>query len=131
MQVCPFALSQPVQPPNVDAFGVAVNVTLVPAAKLALQVAAQPKPPGELDTVPAPVPAKFTVRRWPVPLKQTTVAVIVPVTIAPDEDMFPMLLSVWTVAEIRELPQATPVAVSRPLVASTVAISGVFEVQTT
>lgn len=76
VHVCPDAVSQPVQPPNVEPFGVAVKVTVVPAGKLALQLAAQPRPPGELDTVPAPVPAKATERTGPVPTKQTTVAVI-------------------------------------------------------
>jgi len=64
------------------------------------------------------------------PVKQTTFAVIVPVTTAPDEDMPPALLFVVTVAEIMEPPQALPVTVIRP-VASTVTICGVFEVHVT
>lgn len=50
--------------------------------------------------------------------------------IAPDEDIFPMLLFVFTVAEMREPPQAEPVAVSRPF-ESTVAMSGVFDAHVT
>jgi len=76
IQVWPGIVSHPAQPPNVDPFGVAVRVTVVPLGKLAVQVVEQPSPPGELDTVPAPVPAKFTVRVGPVPVKQTTFAVM-------------------------------------------------------
>ena len=115
-------------------FGVAVKVTAVPLGKLELQVLAQPKPDGELVTVPDPLPAKVTVRFAPPPpplaLKQITFAVMKPVTIAPDDDMFPALLLVVTVAEIRVLPQDSPVAVARP-VELTVTMSGVFDVQVT
>jgi hypothetical protein len=62
---------------------------------------------------------------------QTTVAVISPVTMAPVDDTLPMLWLVVKVAEIRAAPQASPVAVTRPVAASTVAISGVFDFQTT
>jgi hypothetical protein len=48
-------------------------------------------------------------------VKQTTFAVIDPVTMAPDEDSPPALLFVVTVAETREPPQAKPVAVSSPV----------------
>jgi hypothetical protein len=48
-------------------------------------------------------------------VKQTTFAVIDPVTMAPDEDSPPALLFVVTVAETREAPHAKPVAVSSPL----------------
>ena len=64
------------------------------------------------------------------PVKQATLAVIVPITSAPDEDIFPMLLFVITVAVIRVPPQASPVAVIRP-VELTVTICGVFEAQVT
>jgi len=64
--------------------GVAINVTVVPLAKLAEQVPAvlaQLSPNGELLTVPVPVPAKLTVSvgcvpPLPVPVKHTTFAVI-------------------------------------------------------
>src|SRR5207253_3581355 len=52
----------PAQPVKVEpAAGVAVNVTVVPLAKLAEQVAPQLIPAGELVTVPLPVPALLTV----------------------------------------------------------------------
>ena len=53
-----------------------------------------------------------------------------PVTRAPDEDIFPALLFVVTVAEIRVLPQASPVAVITP-VELTVTICGVLDTQLT
>jgi hypothetical protein len=115
------------QPPNVP-LATAVNVTMVPPAKLELQVVVQLRPAGELVTVPLPVPAKFTVRTGPV--EQTTLAVMLLVTMAPDDDSPPLLLFVFTVAEMRVFPQAAPVAVIRP-VEFTVTICGVFEVQIT
>ena len=128
----------PDQPANVEPTGVAVRVTEVPLGKLALQLPAelaQLSPTGELATVPVPVPAKSTVRIGPpppppVPVKQTTFAVIVPVTIAPDEDRPPTLLFVVTVAETSEPPQKKPVAVNRP-VELTVNICVSFEAQVT
>src|SRR5207244_10207328 len=52
----------PLQPLKVEpAAGAAVSVTAVPLAKLAAQVAPQVIPPGELVTVPLPVPALLTV----------------------------------------------------------------------
>src|SRR5437762_13524278 len=52
----------PAQPVKVEpAAGVAVNVMVVPLAKLAEQVAPQLIPAGELVTVPLPVPAVVTV----------------------------------------------------------------------
>jgi len=51
----------PVKPAKVDPeFGVAVSVTAVPLAKLALHVVPQVIPAGELVTDPAPVPAAAT-----------------------------------------------------------------------
>jgi hypothetical protein len=113
--------------------GVAVNMIAVPFGKFTLHVDGQLIPNGELVTVPVPEPEKFTARTGseppPVPVKQTTFAVILPGTIAPDEDMPPALLLVVTVAVIREPPQKLPVAVIRP-VELTVTICGVFEAQT-
>jgi hypothetical protein len=77
--------------------------------------------------VPWPVPAKSTVSDGPVPVKQTTLAVMFPVTMAPDESTFPVLWFVFTVAETNALPHPSPVAVSNPE-ESTVTIPGVFEV---
>jgi hypothetical protein len=62
----------------------------------------------------------------PVEVGQTTFAVIDPVTRAPEEDMFPALLLVVTVAEMMVPPQARPVTVIRP-VELTVTICGVLE----
>ena len=66
---------QPAHPPNVP-FGTAVRVKLDPVGKLPMHVDEHPRPAGELDIVPLPVPAKSTVTVGPVPLKQTTLAVI-------------------------------------------------------
>src|SRR5438034_783031 len=53
----------PFQPLKVEpAAGAAVSVTAVPLAKLAVHVAPQAMPAGELLTVPLPVPAGVTVR---------------------------------------------------------------------
>jgi hypothetical protein len=58
----PVPVQAPDQPANVDvAFEAAVSVTTVPLVKLALQVAPQLIPAGLLVTVPAPVPALWTV----------------------------------------------------------------------
>jgi hypothetical protein len=74
-QVVPDTVLQPAHPPNVDpTAAAAVNVTVVPVGKLALQPVAQPSPTGELDTVPRPFPAKSSVMIGP--LKQTILAVI-------------------------------------------------------
>jgi hypothetical protein len=60
----------------------------------------------------------------------TTLAVILPVTTAPAEDIPPSLLFFVTVAEMMVPPQASPVAVIKP-VELTVTICGVFEDQVT
>jgi len=84
-------------------------------------------------TVPEPLPRNVKVRAGlpeppPDEVKQTTFAVIYPVTTAPDEDKPPELLFVVTVAEISVPPHDSPVAVSNP-VELTVNIWGVFDDQ--
>lgn len=137
LHVGPDTVSHPNQLPNVEPeLGAAIREIADPAAKVPLQAVAQPSPAGVLVTVPDPAPEKFTVRRNelppdpPEPAKQITFACIVPVTMAPFEVRFPELLFVRTVAEIKVLPHALPVAVIRP-VESTVTICGVLEAQTT
>jgi hypothetical protein len=57
----PVPVQPPAHPAKVEpALGVAVRVTAVPGAKLALQVVPQLIPEGLLVTVPVPVPAFFT-----------------------------------------------------------------------
>ena len=117
MQVAPESISHPAQLPNVP-FGTAVKVTSVPVGKLPVQeppgVAAQPRPAGELEIVPVPVPAKFIVIAGPVPVKQVTDASMLPETTAPDDDTPEPSALVWTVAVMREPPHAVPVAVISP-----------------
>jgi len=90
----PEVVSQFDQPPKIPVV-FAVKVIGVPLAKLALHVVAQLRPAGELVMLPVPVPANCAVRIGaeppPVPVKQTTVAVMEPVTIAPEEDRLPAL----------------------------------------
>jgi len=100
-------------------------------------VLAQLKPEVELVIVPVPLPRKLTVKVGSAPLppllvlvKQTTFAVIYPVTTAPDEDKPDPSVFVCRVAETRVPPQARPVAVSRP-VELTVNICVVFETHVT
>jgi len=80
VHIRPDNASQANQPENMEPLGVAVKVMVVPLAKLALQLVEQPRPAGELVTVPEPPPAKSTVRvgpKAPAPaVKQTTFAVI-------------------------------------------------------
>jgi hypothetical protein len=78
-QVGPVApLQTPLQPTSTEPVaGTAVNVTLAPEAKLALQVPGQEMPAGEEVMVPAPFPAVATVMVCP----PTTVAVKVAVTV--------------------------------------------------
>lgn len=135
------AESHPTQLPNTDVpVAVAVNVTGVPLAYwvrhgFGLE---QLRPAGSLVTVPTPFPAKVSVNAGdPAPLppplelvKQTTFAVMNPVTTAPDEVSPPALVFVVTVAEMSVPPHDAPVAVTRP-VESTVTICGVFDVHVT
>src|SRR5260221_5728104 len=59
----PVPLQAPLQPANVEPeAAVAVSDTLVPVVKLALHVAPQLMPAGELTTEPAPVPPGATMR---------------------------------------------------------------------
>lgn len=101
------------------AVGVAVRVIAVELAKAALQILGQLIPPGELVTVPVPETATvrvgFPLPPPPVPVKQTTLAVILPVTIAPEELRPAALLFVLTVAEMTLPPHTNPVAVSSPV----------------
>jgi hypothetical protein len=132
VQVCPTVVVQPDQPANVEPeLGVAVRVTPTPVLKFALHVVGHVMPAGTLLTDPDPVLSgpKSTVR-VEVVVGQTTVAVIVPITAAPDEEMFPLLVFVVTVAVISELPHAWPVAAITPA-ELTVTICGVLEAQTT
>ena len=133
------AESHPVQLSNTDEpVAVAVRVTGVPLAYWVRHGVGleQLRPGGALATVPAPRPAKVRVRTGdPVPpplelVKQTTFAVMNPVTTAPDEESPPVLVFVVSVAETSVPPHDSPVAVSKP-VASTVNICGVFELQVT
>jgi hypothetical protein len=101
------------------AVGVAVNVSGVPLTNAALQEPGHVIPDGVLVTVPVPL-VMLTVKRGelpppPVPVKQTTFACMLPVTMAPFEVRFPELLFVCTVAEISEPPHAPPVAVINPV----------------
>jgi|SRR5215831_5554479 len=131
MQLVPDTLSHPDQLPKLDpAFGVAVNVTGVPVAKIAAHTVGQLMPAGELVTDPLPVTDTVTAAPPPLlPIKHTTLTVIVPVTMAPFEWTVPSLLVV-TVADTRPVPQSWPVAVSRPE-ELTVAMPGVLDTQVT
>jgi hypothetical protein len=118
----------PVQPPKVEGeTGLAVSVTAVPDGKLSRQltfVLEQVKPEVVLATTPVPPPEKITVRTGsdppplpplPLPVKQTTSAVIYAVTTAPDDDTPEPSWFVVTEAETRPPPQSTPVATIRPV----------------
>ncbi len=63
-------------------------------------------------------------------MKQTTFAVMVPLTSAPEEEIPPALSLVVNVAEMILAPHASPVAVIIP-VGLTLTIPGVFEDQVT
>ena len=123
----PVPVQPPDHPPNVDGeTGLAVRVTAVPDGKLSTQltfVLEQVNPEVVLATTPVPLPEKLTVRTGsdpplpplPLPVKQTTFAVINPVTIAPEEDTPEPSWFVVTVAETKPPPQSSPVATIRPV----------------
>jgi hypothetical protein len=116
------------------AVGVADRVIGVPLTNAALHEPGQVIPDGELVTVPLPL-VMLTVKRGelpvpPLPVKQTTFACMLPVTMAPFEVRFPELLFVCTVAETSVPPHAPPVAVINP-VELTVTICGSLEPHTT
>ena len=98
--------------------GVAVKVTVLGIVKFAIHALGQLMPTGALTTVPVPVPRILTPRAAldppEVPVKQTTLAFISAVIIAPVEGRLPALWLVETVAEMRVPPQARPVAVINP-----------------
>ena len=112
-----------VQLPNVDpAAGVAVSVTGVPTGKAWVTQGdglEQLNPEGLLETVPEPLPVNVNVNAGfpaplPEPVKQVTFPVINPVTIAPEDEMPPVLVFVFTVADTSVAPQASPVTVRSP-----------------
>jgi hypothetical protein len=88
VQVNPFG-KQPAQAtPVALPLGTAVRVTGVPLPKAALQDPGQLIPAGELVTDPVPLTLKRSTGLdppEPVPVKHTTLAFMLPVTIAPDE----------------------------------------------
>jgi hypothetical protein len=113
----------PDQPPNVDPdAGVAVSVTGVLTGKAWVTQGPgleQLNPDGLLETVPEPLPVNVNVNAGfpaplPEPVKQVTFPVIYPVTIAPEDEMPPVLVFVFTVAETSVAPQASPVTVRSP-----------------
>jgi hypothetical protein len=62
VQMFPLLVQQLVQDSSIEfASGAAVSVTVLPVAKLAVQVGPQTMPVGELVTVPIPVPDFLTV----------------------------------------------------------------------
>jgi hypothetical protein len=134
----PGGVSQAVQLANVDpVFGAALSATVVPLGNGAAQGPGlkQLKPCEESVTAPEPFPKKVTVRAGapappPLLVKHTTLAVMEPVTIAPDDEIPPELLFVFTVAEMIVPPHAAPVTVITPE-ESTVIICGVFELHVT
>ena len=73
--------------------GAAVRVIVVPLVKVAMQVEGQLIPAGELVTVPGPeaITSSSGPDPPPVPVKHTTFAVMVPLTMAPEEDRSPAL----------------------------------------
>jgi len=112
--------------------GFAVKVNAVPVGISYTHALEQLIFNGEISTVPEPLPAKVTVSAGPLPLplpvKHTTLAVMEPVTTAPDEDTPELSLFVVTLAETMAPPHRSPVAVRRP-VELIVTNCGVFDSQ--
>jgi len=95
VHTCPLAEGQFVlHPPKVPAVEAVSVIGPVLRGKLTLQFVWQMKPEGDMETDPVPAPKKSMVKIADpllVPVKQTTFAVILPVTIAPDELRPPVL----------------------------------------
>ena len=118
----------PVHPPDhpkkvLPESGAAVNTTAVPLGKLAVQLPGQSIPAGELVTVPAPLPALFTVS-WkgpPPPVLVPTVIVTEAEAVPPD----PVAVAVYVVVEVGLadiVPPLAPVVRLLPLVPVTLTV---------
>ena len=118
VQTAPCIVSQNCHPPNVPLVAAVKVIGPEPAGRVIAHVAEQKVFPGDAVTEPVPAPANVTVRvTFPlvVPVKQTTLAVMEPVTSAPVDGRSPALKLLVTVAEIMVLPHASPTAVARPV----------------
>jgi len=109
-------------PPKVPLVAAVAVIGPVPTGKLIAHgvVLGQTvfEPGADTVTDPVPVPGNVIVScAMPaaVPVKQTTLAVMEPVTSAPVDGRSPALKLLVTVAEIMVLPHASPTAVARPV----------------